>query len=149
MSSHWEVDYRDRIRAKTSIDANGCWLWQGTRNPVSGYAQTSFGGKYRAVHRVSYEAFVGPIPAGLHIDHLCRVRHCVNPAHLEPVTARTNLLRGETQTAKRAAVTHCPQGHPYDADNTYVAPKGGRACRICRRERRREWSRTRPSRAKR
>lgn len=131
--SLWEVDYRDRIRAKVLVDENGCWLWQGAVSPT-GYGQGSFGGRFLYVHRVSYEAFVGPIPEGLQIDHLCRVRRCCNPMHLEPVTVRENLMRGNTMTARRAGITHCPQGHAYDEANTYVSPKeGGRACRACRK----------------
>jgi hypothetical protein len=69
------------------------------------------------------------------LDLLCRNRRCVNPAHLEPVTTRQNLLRGETFQAANAAKTECPQGHPYDDDNTYPIPNGGgRGCRKCRRE---------------
>lgn len=73
-----------------------------------------------------YEAFVGPIPDGLQIDHLCRVRHCVNPAHLEPVTIAENVRRGA------AAQTHCKYGHEYTPENT-VIHHGGRECRTCNR----------------
>ena len=85
-------------------------------------------------HRFAYETFVGPIPEGLTIDHLCRIRHCVNPEHLEAVTDRVNILRGEGISAQHARATHCPQGHPYDLINTYVAPDGDRDCRDCRRQ---------------
>jgi hypothetical protein len=79
---------------------------------------------------------VGPIPDGLVIDHLCRVRHCVNPAHMEPVTDRENVFRGF------AAITHCPKGHEYTADNTYIPPStGSRECRRCRAEQRRKYKR--------
>lgn len=70
-----------------------CWLWDGCIHPVTGYGQ--FGAKgTRLVHRISYQYSVGPIPKGLHLDHLCRVRPCVNPKHLEPVTPRENIARG-------------------------------------------------------
>lgn len=126
----------DRFMPKITVNpASGCWEWTGARKG-NGYGNFSAGGVGSTViaHRWSYEHFVGPIPEGLQIDHLCRNRRCVNPDHLEAVTCRTNLLRGETQTARRAAVTHCPQGHPYDAENTYIRPGGGRDCMECRRQ---------------
>ncbi|MBO0885095.1 MAG: HNH endonuclease [Mycobacterium sp.] len=85
-------------------------------------------------HRIAYTWLVGPIPEGFDLDHLCRVRSCVNPAHLEPVPRRTNLLRGRTIPAANAAKTHCPHGHPYDDTNT-VRNKTGRLCLACRRAR--------------
>ena len=85
-------------------------------------------GKCIAVHRLVYELFVGSIPVGLTLDHLCRVRHCVNPAHLEPVTLAENTLRGEGPTAVNSRKTHCPKGHPYD-----VMDSGRRRCLVCRR----------------
>ena len=79
------------------VDANGCWLWKLRRDP-GGYGRTNKGtGGFNGVaHRVSYRTWVGPIPPGLELDHLCRVRHCVNPAHLEAVTRQENVLRGAT-----------------------------------------------------
>ncbi|MGI5247775.1 HNH endonuclease signature motif containing protein [Dactylosporangium sp. CA-139066] len=84
------------------------------------------------LHRASYQAFVGPIPPGLHIDHLCRQRSCGNPEHLEAVTPRENLVRGNAGS-NQLRKTHCPQGHPYDESNTYHGKKG-RFCRACGRE---------------
>lgn len=109
-----------------------CWLWTGAKTP-DGYGVASWDGRSARAHRVAYELKVGPIPAGLTIDHLCRVRHCVNPAHLEVVTGRENILRGTGPAALAVRKTHCPQGHPYDAANTHVY-KGTRRCRICMRE---------------
>jgi len=83
-------------------------------------------------HRASYEAFVGPIPDGLDLDHLCRNKPCINPAHLEPVTRAENLRRHYALT-----VTACPHGHAYDHANTYVGPDGKRRCRSCLNERQR------------
>ena len=115
----------------------GCWLWTSTMIP-DGYGSFRIGsrvdGTRRRVlaHRFAYELLVGPIPEGLTLDHLCRVRRCVNPVHLEPVTGRVNTLRGENPLAKNARKTHCPQGHPYDLLNTYTDPAGRRHCRTCK-----------------
>ena len=128
----------ERLVRLTDFAESGCWLWCGTR-VHGGYGHFWIGsrsdGTRRAVyaHRWSYAYFVGPIPKGLTLDHLCRVRCCVNPDHLEPVTQRENTLRGDTITTRNARKTHCPRGHPYDDANTYVSPKGLRMCRICRR----------------
>lgn len=99
----------------------------------AGYVNANGYGKSAGVlaHRAAYEAAYGPIPQALQIDHVCRNRKCVEPTHLEAVTARENLLRGETLTAKNAAVTACPQGHPYDEANTHYH-RGARRCRTCR-----------------
>jgi len=89
----------------------------------------------RQAHRVLYEWTVGPVPAGLELDHLCRVRRCVRPSHLEPVSRRENLLRGVTIPAAHVAKTHCPAGHPYVGANLELRPRGYRVCRTCHRER--------------
>lgn len=93
-----------------------------------GYGQMKRDGRDCRAHRVAYEWLVGPIPDGLQLDHLCMVRACVNPAHLEPVTNEENQRRAA------AYKTECPQGHPYDEVNTYVRPDGARRCRACRRQ---------------
>ncbi len=117
-----------------------CLLWTGSLSKSArsgGYGYLNDGtGRRVYVHRVNYEAHVGPIPKGLEIDHLCRVRHCARPEHLEPVTRRENQLRGDTFAARNIAKSECPAGHPYDDANTYVYPKG-RKCRACNRTRER------------
>jgi len=113
-----------------------CWLWMGGRNNGYGYFRLGGTGGPRAyAHRFAYEQLIGPVPDGLQLDHLCRVRHCVNPAHLEPVTSRENCLRGESLQAANAQKTHCPKGHLYDAANTWITAEGWRACRTCQNAR--------------
>lgn len=115
--------------ARIVKDGSGCWLWTGFIDK-KGYGVIGIGGKKLAkVHRYSYERFVGPIPCGLQLDHLCRVRHCANPHHLEPVTNRENVIRG---FAARPARTHCKNGHEFTAENTYINPRGNRECKPCR-----------------
>ena len=113
----------------------GCWIW--TASTTAGYGRIDVNRKFLYAHRVAYERFVGPIPAGLQLDHLCRVRRCVNPSHLEPVTSRENTLRGNGVAARASAATHCPHGHPYDEANTYRDPRGWLRCRTCKRMERR------------
>jgi len=113
-----------------------CWLWAVPTRP-DGYGQFSIGRSTAYAHRFAYEAAVGPIPPGMELDHLCRVRHCVNPAHLEPVTPRENVMRGQTPAAKNAAKTRCPAGHEYTAENTIVFRRE-RSCRACVNGRKRE-----------
>lgn len=124
-----------RFWVKVKANEAGCWLWTAALNR-NGYGFFMDSGRImRTAHRIAYEALVAAIPEGLVLDHLCRVRHCVNPAHTEPVTQAENLRRGETITAKASAATCCPKGHPYSGDNLYVNPKGHRSCRICTRDR--------------
>lgn len=106
-----------------------CWLWTaGTRK---GYGAFRVGGRQRPAHVVAYELEVGPVPAGLMLDHTCRQTLCVRPSHLEPVTNRENLLRGQTLAAANAAKVDCPRGHAFDDRNTYLDPQGRRHCRRC------------------
>ena len=127
-----------RFIAKVVI-TDSCWLWTGGKTTlgygVMGVGSKS-GGDYRHVmaYRFGYEAMIGPIPKGLELDHLCRNPSCVNPAHLEPVTHRENMLRGlNNLAAKRAVQTHCVHGHPFDEANTKVTARGSRKCRTCHR----------------
>lgn len=128
------VEERFWSRVVRPNDADQCWKWTGS-HIKRGYGTLYVDGRMRYVHRLAYEMHVGPIGTGLELDHLCRNVGCLNPRHLEPVTHRENLLRGDTITAHNAAATECPRGHPYDADNTYMPPSGGRRCRRCAYER--------------
>ncbi len=112
---------------------SGCWLWTGqlTHQGYGRIIGRVDGGprKYHSAHRLVYRTLRGHIPDGLVLDHLCRIHSCVNPAHLEPVTCKENIRRGETALANLNK-THCPQGHPYSPENVYL--HAGRHCRICR-----------------
>lgn len=108
-----------------------CWLWIGAKTR-DGYGQLRVGPMARYAHRVAYELLVGPIPSGLVLDHLCRTPSCVNPAHLEPVPQRTNVLRGVSPAAQQARQTECRlMGHPLDEANTIRNRDGKRRCRTC------------------
>ena len=125
----------DRLEASYLPEPNsGCWLWVGYI-AVNGYGRfnvTRDGIRKRfPAHRVLYEYKRAPIPSGLQLDHLCRVHSCVNPDHLEPVTPGENVRRGMSPQRQRSK-THCPYGHPYSPDNTYLrGPRRWRTCVTC------------------
>jgi hypothetical protein len=131
------------------VDFTGdCWLWQGDQ-VRGGYGRVSTGqvngrSKRGPVHRVLWEALVGPIPDGLELDHLCRDARCVNPDHLEPVTHQENVLRSDNAAAINARKTHCVNGHALEGHNIYVPPKrpDRRYCRTCQNQRGREVARS-------
>ncbi len=118
----------------------GCWLWTGGRS-TKGYAYAWNGERVVLAHRMAYEMVAGPIPDGLQLDHVaergCTNKHCVNPAHLEPVTLQENLRRG-TRNNGQAAKTHCKRGHPFSEANTHRTAKQ-RHCRQCARDRQRAY----------
>lgn len=118
-----------------NVDAEGdCWLWTG-RLGVGGYAYVGMrvDGTWKNLraHRASYEMLVGPIPNGLQLDHLCRIRHCVNPDHLEPVTCKENVRRGFGVAAQLRQRTRCRNGHEFSPENTRVESGGSRRCLLC------------------
>jgi hypothetical protein len=128
----------DFIDFNLADNDNGCWQWLGSQKS-KGYGAFAVDGKTMCAHRVSWELAVGPIPAGMEMDHLCRNPGCVNPDHLEVVTRRENSLRGMSFAGVNARKTHCPQGHPYDEENTSTnTTTGGRLCRSCCRARSKE-----------
>ena len=117
-----------------------CWLWRGTILNT-GYGVISSNSRYVSAHRLSYEWANGPIPQGLVLDHLCRTPACVRPAHLEAVTNRENILRGEAPAAVIRRTGVCRRGHRIEGDNAYTPPSSPtrRVCKTCMRDRGREW----------
>lgn len=129
--------YLRRDELVSIVPITGCWMWMGCIAPqgygrVRSYA-ASGNGRLLFAHRIFYEAARGPIPAGLQLDHLCRHRWCVNPDHLEPVTARENMRRGDAPTAIMWRENRCKRGHSLLGAHQ---SSSGRVCNICKRARR-------------
>lgn len=122
-----------RFTAKVTAPAGAsCWDWTAGLFAGSGYGMFWLDGRSRLAHRVSYEHYVGPIPDGLVIDHLCRNRKCVNPRHLEPVENGENIRRGISPSAENLRRERCVRDHPLEGDNLIINPNGRRSCRECR-----------------
>lgn len=111
----------------------GCWEWTGSKNKRAPYGRFLWQGKVELAHRLAYEMLIGPIPEGLVIDHCCRHHSCVNPAHLDIVTQRDNVLRGETFGAKAQRTGYCSHGHELTPENLYTY-EGRSWCRQCKIE---------------
>lgn len=116
----------------------GCWLWTGALDG-HGYGQLRVDGRAHLAHRLAYRAARGAHPPGLELDHLCRTPLCSNPHHMEAVSHRENMLRGNTIGARFAARDACSAGHPFDEIQSYTN-KYGRICRTCRQRRSKELS---------
>lgn len=132
-----------RIRKNVHKQEDGCWIWTGSID-IGGYGRVfvralpNQGGHVEEkAHRYMYKRLVGAVPVGLELDHVCRVRACCNPAHMEPVTRSVNLGRGRHIHRDK---THCVYGHPLSGDNLYIQPSNGsRSCKICRRSNQQRW----------
>lgn len=120
----------DRFWAKVN-KTETCWLWTGSKTP-DGYGGFWVGGRLRRAHRFSYESFVGTLDVNLQIDHLCKVPSCVRPSHLEQVTQRENMRRGNCESTLNAAKTECPKGHQYSDENTRINKRPHSRNRVCR-----------------
>jgi len=137
MTTH-KRDFRTRLLSRAIINPDThCWEWAGAKD-MWGYGLIKRDGQNRRVHREVFRMWFGPVPAGLEVDHLCFIRHCLNPDHLEAVPGYVNIMRSNGTAAVNARKTHCERGHEYTPENTYVTPAGCRCCRTCRRIRERE-----------
>jgi hypothetical protein len=124
----------ERLLKRSYRTESGCLVWDGSVGST-GYGQLPTSHPKRSVvaHRAAYEAWIGPIPDGLQIDHLCRNRRCIEPTHLEAVTPRENLLRSSAPNAIAARRSTCKNGHEWTDATTYRTKKGSRVCRTCHR----------------
>lgn len=126
-----EIDLLSRC-----VVVEACWEWTG--NTTNGYGMVkSHRGRAITAHRAMYEIMIGPIPSDCNIDHLCRNRRCINPAHLEAVSPTVNILRGYGPPAMNARKSACHNGHALSGNNLVVERDGRRRCRTCQRERNR------------
>ena len=131
----------DRCEKKIErIPFCSCWIWTGAV-VEDGYGLIAYERTTKRAHRIMYEVAKGPIPDGYELDHLCRIRCCVNPDHLEPVTTKVNIMRGLGLAAMSARRTHCVKGHEYTPENTvFKTYARGRHCVKCRQQWHRDWA---------
>lgn len=133
------MNFRKRVAMLAQNDPTICWDWPGAIRKEAGYGVVQAnlddrGFRTWAAHRAVYTVLVGPVASATELDHLCRNRKCVNPAHLEPVSSRENCLRGVGILAVNAKKTHCKHGHEFTRENTMIVPTvcgTGRKCRQC------------------
>lgn len=132
LADPYEPDPTLRFLAKTMRAPSGCLIWLGAHDPKRGYGTFTHEGRCVGAHRVSHLLFIGPIPSGFQVDHLCRNRRCVEPMHLEAVLPRVNTLRGMGPSARNGSKARCIRGHEFTPENTQVAADGERSCRKCK-----------------
>lgn len=134
----------DLARFWSKVDKTStCWLWTGRTH--DGYGRFELGRKSLRAHRVSFTLAGGEIPEGLVLDHICRVRNCVNPEHLRAVDNKANVLAGIGLSALNARKTHCKRGHEFTTENTRVNVNGARICRACESEKNRKRNQNPPT----
>lgn len=131
----------EKLLRRSEILESGCRQWIGALYNGYGYVALPRTQHPIRAHRVAYRTWVGPIPDGLTIDHLCRNRACIEPTHLEAVPAKVNILRGDTLAARNKAKTHCNHGHPFEGDNLRITKTGERVCRACQERAKQAWLR--------
>lgn len=142
LTGRYDLPLEQRISFQIIVSEKGCWLWRGgTTSDKGGYGRIRVNGEKTLAHRAAFELFVRPIPVNLTLDHLCRVRLCVNPSHLIPKSQHQNVLAGESRMAQSATAATCKRGH--DLSFEYYSLKGRRlirrfcsTCRIAYRQRR-------------
>ena len=131
-----KADPIDRLLQGLLKADSGCWEWQGAKSVGYGHMRmsTDTGSRVQLTHRLSYEWFLGPIPEGFVVDHLCRNPSCANPAYLEAVPQHENIIRGLAGGFGRC-VTMCRNGHEYTSETLYIDSRNKQDCRICRSDR--------------
>lgn len=138
VNQHTALPMPDRFWAKVDVGHPlACWEWTGSRT-ADGYGMFRLDGRNQTAHRVAYELLIGAVPAGLELDHVCRVRHCVNVDHLEPVTGAENQRRGA-----KCRKTRCARGHEFTKTNTIWRKGKYRQCRTCSNAASRDYKRRR------
>jgi hypothetical protein len=121
----------ERYQKRILIDpATGCWLWQGAKTS-KGRGCVRIDGRTITTHKLFFTLLIGPVPDGMELHHKCEVKHCCNPEHLVPKTRLEHRRLHPGRRYANAEKTHCKNGHPFDADNTYLHG-GQRHCKECR-----------------
>lgn len=136
------LDLGKKLEKKIIIKKDGCWIWQGAifkGNKYKGdYGQIRIGrrssSKLLKAHKICYEYYIGPVPTGFELDHLCHNTLCVNPKHLEAVTHKVNCQR-----RKDSRLPYCKHGHKYTKETIYINTRGIRECKICKHSNSKRW----------